>query len=78
MVDHLHHLRAHLFEVHAQTLQHTGGDALSLADQSEQQMLRADVVVIESACLVNRELDDLLRARREANIAGMAPDPRGQ
>ena len=32
-------------------------------------MLRADVVMVEATCLVDRELDDLLRARSQADFA---------
>ena len=39
-------------------LQGLGGDALALGDQAEQQVLRADVVVLETASLVLREHDD--------------------
>ena len=39
-------------------LQGLGGDALTLGDQAEQQVLRADVVVLETASLVLREHDD--------------------
>ncbi len=68
-LDHLHHLRAHHFEVYAQTLQHASGNAFPFSDESEKQMLRADIGVIELSCLVISELNHLLRARREANIA---------
>ena len=44
-------------------LEHAGGDALALADEAEQQVLGADVVVAEAAGLVDRELDDALGAR---------------
>jgi hypothetical protein len=36
----------------AEILQHTGGDALALAQQAEQQVLRTDVVMIEAPSLV--------------------------
>ena len=51
-------------------LEHAGGDALALADEAEQQVLGADVVVVEPARLVDRQLDDLLGARRQADVAG--------
>jgi hypothetical protein len=61
-----------LVEVHAEALEDTGGDSLALADEPEQQVLGADVVVPEAACLVDRQLDDPLRSRREPDL----PDDR--
>ena len=66
-------LVADLVEVHAERLEHAGGDALTLADEAEQQMLRADVVVSEPAGFVDGELDDALRARRQADLADDRP-----
>ena len=62
-------LGAHPLEVDAEALQHAGGDALALAHQPEQQVFRADVVVVEPARLVDGQLDHLLGARREADFA---------
>ena len=62
-------LVADLVQVHAEALEHAGGDALALADEAQQQVLRADVVVAEAAGLVDRQLDDPLRARREPDLA---------
>ena len=60
LADDLHHLGAHLLEVDAQALQHAGGDALAFADQAEQQVLGADVVVVQAPRLVDRQLDTFL------------------
>ena len=60
---------ADLVEVHAERLEHTGGDPLALADEAQEQVLRADVVVAEAAGLVDGQLDDPLRARRQADLA---------
>ena len=49
-------------------LQHLGGDALALADQPEQDVLGADVVVAELQRLAQRQLEDLLGARRERDV----------
>ena len=49
-------------------MQHLGGDALALADQAEQDVLGADVVVAELQRLAQRELEDLLGARRERDV----------
>ena len=60
---------ADLVQVDAERLEDAGGDALALADEAEQQVLGADVVVAEAAGLVDRELDDPLGARRQADFA---------
>jgi hypothetical protein len=60
---------ADLVEVHAETLEDAGGDALALADEAEEQVLGADVVVAEAARLVDRQLDDPLRPRRQPDLA---------
>ena len=62
-------LVAHLVQVDAQALQDARGDALALADETQQQVLRADVVVAEPARLVDRQLDHPLGARRQAHLA---------
>ena len=61
-------LMAHLVQVHAQALQHAGGDALALAHQAQQQVLRADVVVAQATRFVDGEFDDALGARRQAHF----------
>jgi hypothetical protein len=55
-------------EVGAELDQHLGGDALALADQPEQDVLGADVVVAELQRLAQRELEHLLGARRERDV----------
>ena len=62
-------LVADLVEVHAERLEDAGRDALALADETEQQVLRTDVVVAEPPGLVDRQLDDPLRARCQADLA---------
>ena len=66
-------LVADLVEVDAERLEDAGGDALALADEAQEQVLRADVVVAEPAGLVDRELDHALRARRQADLADDRP-----
>src|SRR5207247_10348950 len=51
----------------AQRLQHAPGEPLLLAQQAEQQMLRADVVMPESSGLALREDRDELGATGEAS-----------
>ncbi len=69
LVDDLHDLGPNLLEVDPQALQHACRDALAFSHQSEEQVLGADVVVIEAPRLVNREFDDLLRARGQSDLA---------
>ena len=66
-------LVADLVEIDAQRLQDAGGDPLALADEAEQQVLRADVVVAEAARLVDGQLDDPLGARRQPDLADDRP-----
>ena len=66
----LDHLLAHPGEVGAQLDQHLGGDALALADQAEQDVLGADVVVAELQRLAQRQLEHLLGPRRERDVPG--------
>ena len=60
---------ADLVEVDAQGLQDAGGDPLTLPDEAKEQVLRADVVVAESAGLVDGQLDHALGAGRQAHLA---------
>ncbi len=62
-------LVAHLFERHAERLEHARRDALALADEAEEEVLGADVAVAELAGLVDGQLDDLLGARRKGDLA---------
>ena len=57
-------------EVGAELDEHLGGDALALADEAEQDVLGADVVVAELQRLAQRQLEDLLGARGERDVAG--------
>ena len=59
----------HLVQVDTERLQDAGGDAFTLADETQQQVLRADVVVAEPASLVDGQLDDTLGARGQADLA---------
>ena len=46
-------------------LEHIHGDALPQLDQAEQQMFRAEKVVVEPVGFLARQREHLLRARRE-------------
>ena len=63
------HLVADLVQVHAETLEHARGDPLAFADEAEQQVFGADVVVTEATGLVDREFDHALRARGQPDLA---------
>ena len=52
-----------------EAFEHAGGDAFALADEAEEQVLGADVVVAQPARFVDGELDDFLGARRQADFA---------
>ena len=58
-------LLAHLVEVDVQGVESLRGDALVLAQEAEEQVLRAYVVVVEMTGLVLREHHDLAGPLRE-------------
>src|SRR5690606_7146998 len=64
----LHDLLAHTVEVCAELGQDLGGDALALPDQPEEDVLGPDVVMAELQGLAQRQLEDLLGARREGDV----------
>src|SRR5512132_1259718 len=68
--EHADDLVADLLGVGVEVEQDARGDALVLADEAEQDVLGADVVVAERERLAQRELEYLLRARRERDLAG--------
>ena len=68
--QHADHLVADLLGVGVEVEQDTGGDALVLAHQAEQDVLGADVVVAEAQRLAQRQLEHLLGARRERDLPG--------
>ena len=68
--QHADDLVADLLGVGVEVEQDAGGDALVLAHEPEQDVLGADVVVAEAERLAQRELEHLLGARRERDLAG--------
>ena len=56
-------------QVGAQLHQHLGGHALALTDEAEEDVLGADVVVAELQRLAQGQLEDLLGAGRERDVA---------
>ncbi len=63
-------LVADLLGVSVEVEQDARGDALVLAHQAEQDVLGADVVVAQAQRLAQRQLQHLLGARRERDLAG--------
>ena len=68
-IEFLQDFLAGLFDVHVEVLEHAGGDAIALAEQAEQDVLGADVGVIEGLGFLLREGEDLLHARRVGDVA---------
>ncbi|CAG7170935.1 hypothetical protein PICSAR21_03545 [Mycobacterium avium subsp. paratuberculosis] len=68
--EQLDHLLAHPGQLGAQLDQHLGGHALTLADQAQQDVLGADVVVAELQRLAQAQLQHLLGARGERDVSG--------
>ena len=62
-------LLAHAAEVGAELDEHLRGDAFALADQAEQDVLGPDVVVAELQRFAQRQLEHLLGAGRERDVA---------
>src|SRR5205807_1787457 len=66
--EQLDDLLAHPAEVGAQLDEDLGGHALALADEAEEDVLGADVVVAQLEGLTKRELEDLLGAGSEGDV----------
>jgi hypothetical protein len=66
--EQLDHLLADPAQIGAELDQHLGCHALALADEAEQDVLGADVVVPELERLTERQLEHLLGARRERDV----------
>ena len=63
-----------LGQLDVHVLEHARGDALALANETQQEMLRADVVVVEPLRLVLSKCQDLARAVREL-VEAIHPEP---
>jgi hypothetical protein len=63
-------LVAGALDVDLERLEDAGGDALTLAEKAEQDVLGADVAVVEGLGLLASEGEDLLDARGVGNAAG--------
>ncbi len=67
--EQLDHLLADPVEVRAELDQHLRGHTFALADEAQQDVLRADVVVPKLQRLAQRQFQHLLGPRRERNVA---------
>src|SRR5215468_5740188 len=63
--DLLFNFHADSFEIESELLKHIDGDALSELDQAEQQVLRADEIVVEAVGFLSRQSEHLLRPWRK-------------
>ena len=68
--EHADDLVADLLRIRVEVEQDARGDALVLAHEAEEDVLRPDVVVAQREGLAQRQLEHLLGARRERNLAG--------
>ena len=68
--EHADDLVADLLRVGVEVEEDARGDALVLADEAEQDVLGADVVVAQAQRLAEGELEDLLGARGERDLPG--------
>ena len=68
-VEFLEHLVAGALDVDLQGLEHARGDAVAFAQQAEQDVLGADVGMIERLGFLAREGEDLLHARGVGDVA---------
>ena len=57
--------RAHLVQLDAEVVEHLGGDAVALTDQTEKEVLGPNVVVVEALRLLLRQAQDFARALGE-------------
>src|SRR5699024_4047037 len=77
LADDVADLLAHRVEGHAERLERLGADALVLVDQAQQDVLGADVVVVEQSRLVLCQDDDAAGAIGEAFEHGPPPSGGG-
>jgi hypothetical protein len=68
LIKKAYRLGTNLIKAYAQAFQNASGHTLLLAKKTEKEMLRANVIMIETSCLVYRELDNPLRSGSKANV----------
>ena len=73
---HVLDLLADAVEIEPEVVEHRRGDALALADDAEQQVLGADVVVLQPRRFLARQVDDLADPFRELVVHGVSRPPR--
>src|SRR5262249_36165192 len=64
LFDRSQYLRSDGVEPNAHVREHLGGHAFDFAEQSQEQVLRANVLLPKTSCFFDGVLDDLLGARR--------------
>src|SRR5580765_64754 len=64
------HRSSNVVRVHSQRAHDLNGDTLTLADETQQEMFGADVLITELTGFQERELEDLLRPRGERDLTG--------
>lgn len=62
------YLCARALKIDTQLRENSPSHSLAVADQAEKHMLRSNVVIIELACLIIRQVDHALCARGELHI----------
>ena len=67
--EQLDHGLADFVELRSELLQHLSRDAFTLANEPEEDVLSADVVVTKLQCLAERQLENLLCPRGERDVA---------
>ena len=70
LAQHADHLGAHLGEINAEVFQDPGSDALTFADQAQQQVLGADVVVTQLAGFLQGQLENTFGPGGEGDLHG--------
>src|SRR6266700_1353143 len=67
--EHLDRLRAHLLEVDSQAFQYTCSDAFTFTYQSQQEVLCADIVMVQATSFINCQLNHLFGTRSKTDLA---------
>jgi hypothetical protein len=70
LVQYLDHPLTRTVQICAKPSKHLRGHTLAFADESEQDVLGANVAVAETLGFLQRQPQNLLRARSERNVAG--------
>ena len=69
MTQQVQHFVAHIFQLHAKIHQNLSSDAFLFTQQAQQQMLGADVIMVEVSSLIHGVFNDFLRTRRLRQLA---------